>query len=1444
MKKTIFNVGLFMALLVGTTSVFAQQIMEYQTLSPTAVAERSLAPSINATNSQRMIPTTIYETTHDGANFYNISPTLGSGASEYISMAGTNRAITEIAMFLVDAPISLTPYDVTINVYSDCNTSGLDGSSCDSGPGVLIPGSTQTITVTPTAQVHEVVFNYTGLDVSSEIDNELTISLSTTRNDIGWLVGNSGRTVGSRTVQEDGFGVDIFAVCGQAINNGCAQFFGPVPPNPTAILDLRVVADEVIAAGPTPEILYYKFEEAGTTVTNEASAPPAGTATATINGGSSQGAPAICGVGALQSNSTTNESMSTGWNTNLGTSSWSIALKVRDIGAGVFGYLMGDFNAGNFRVFANGAAGSNNLILRGPLSEVLAVNGANSAAEATTVFVYDNTVPEIRAYVDGVLVNTVAQAALNISGTDFFVGNRSIDDQGLPVGAALDEFMFFNRAITAAEVAEITACAAATGGMAPEIFCPADIVENNDPGVCGGQVNFLGVALDDEDGNISGDIVATPFESGDVFPVGTTTVTLSVTDSDGNTATCTFDVTILDNEAPTITCPADITQTNDAGVCGANVIVPAPTVMDNCPTTPAPLTIPGFTTLTSNGNSTYYLSDATFSGPDAYIDAVANGGFVVTIEDAAENSLIRDAVDDIDPNSRYFIGYNDVATEGTFEWQSGSTSTFENWAPGQPDDNGPGQDYGVVRLNGRWADVGTNANRKYVLEVVAGTLVNDYNSTDDASDFYPVGTTTVTWTYTDAAGLSASCTMDVTVTDDEAPVIACEGAPTATTATASATPGLTIDATSPVVSSTISVTDEFDITDLNVDLDIPHAWVGDLIVELTGPDGTSVVIVDQPGVPASTFGCAGADILATMDDEATDPVEDECDAGVPTINGSFIPNNPLAAFDGLSTVGDWTLTVTDTFPAGDDGVLAAWGITYEYLAPAGPPFDVVLDANGMATVNVIDLLSSVTDNCGMVTATTDVTGIAPGSITTLFDSNNGGSNGGAVYFDIAVDTGGDVTLTDLDLNTEEGGAFTVEMYTLVGTSVGNEGNAGAWTLAATGSGTASGTLNVPSNAVLDTQVVLTAGTTYGVALVMDATHGHSYSGTGTDPSPGMLMYSNSHMTLSLGSGSNAPFDGAPFTPRIWNGTLNYLANSTTPVPVEMIDLDCSDVGISTLDITVTDAAGNTSMCTATINVIDDTAPILVCQDFTLELGADGTAMLDPFDMIDMAASFEACGFDTAAVNIDDFTCADIGTPIEVTVFVADPSLNSAACTAFVTVVDLLGPEVTCPGDMTVDPGANNQLYEVPDYFGDGLATAVDNCTDPLTIFAQDPAPGSLIPDGVYTVTLSSTDEYGNVGSCTFELTVESILGVNDNNLDAGITMYPNPAQGQVTIANSSNILLEKATMYDVNGKLVNTTNLSDMQGEITIDISNLASGVYIVQIEGENASVVKRLIKE
>ncbi|MDX9812944.1 MAG: HYR domain-containing protein, partial [Bacteroidales bacterium] len=58
------------------------------------------------------------------------------------------------------------------------------------------------------------------------------------------------------------------------------------------------------------------------------------------------------------------------------------------------------------------------------------------------------------------------------------------------------------------------------------------------------------------------------------FPVGTTTVTWTVTDIHGNTATCNQTVTVVDNQPPTFTRPPDITIYRNT-TCGYNASVSA-----------------------------------------------------------------------------------------------------------------------------------------------------------------------------------------------------------------------------------------------------------------------------------------------------------------------------------------------------------------------------------------------------------------------------------------------------------------------------------------------------------------------------------------------------------------------------------------------------------------------------------------------------------------------------------------------------------------------------------------------------------------------------------------------------------------------------------------------------------------------------------------------------
>ncbi|MCW5521229.1 hypothetical protein J1N09_15410, partial [Aureitalea sp. L0-47] len=71
-------------------------------------------------------------------------------------------------------------------------------------------------------------------------------------------------------------------------------------------------------------------------------------------------------------------------------------------------------------------------------------------------------------------------------------------------------------------------------------------------------------------------------------------------------------------------------------------------------------------------------------------------------------------------------------------------------------------------------------------------------------------------------------------------------------------------------------------------------------------------------------------------------------------------------------------------------------------------------------------------------------------------------------------------------------------------------------------------------------------------------------------------------------------------------------------------------------------------------------------------------------------AFDACGVTTMAVDINEVDCDDIAaSPLTATVFATDASGNLAACQSMITVVDLLGPEVTCLDDQTIDPGPGN-----------------------------------------------------------------------------------------------------------------------------------------------------------
>jgi hypothetical protein len=209
----------------------------------------------------------------------------------------------------------------------------------------------------------------------------------------------------------------------------------------------------------TPELLYYKFDGIGTNVPNYASTPPPGTTNATLMGGLTQGTGSseICGGSVIGSgNSSTTDYVNTGYATNLTGTSWTISFRTSNVSSSsTLFYIFGDANAGSFRCFTNGVAGPNNWILRGTgITDVLINGGATVAAHMCT-YVYDITTNTIYGYLDGVLVNTVAQGGpvINSSGPFKVIGYAT--NVGMPSGGQMDEFRLYSRALTQAEITQL-----------------------------------------------------------------------------------------------------------------------------------------------------------------------------------------------------------------------------------------------------------------------------------------------------------------------------------------------------------------------------------------------------------------------------------------------------------------------------------------------------------------------------------------------------------------------------------------------------------------------------------------------------------------------------------------------------------------------------------------------------------------------------------------------------------------------------------------------------------------------------------------------------------------------------------------------------------------------------------------------------------------------------
>lgn len=153
-----------------------------------------------------------------------------------------------------------------------------------------------------------------------------------------------------------------------------------------------------------------------------------------------------------------------------------------------------------------------------------------------------------------------------------------------------------------------------------------------------------------------------------------------------------------------------------------------------------------------------------------------------------------------------------------------------------------------------------------------------------------------------------------------------------------------------------------------------------------------------------------------------------------------------------------------------------------------------------------------------------------GVITTTFSSNNGFAGN---MFDTTI-ASNDLTVTGIDVNLGSSGATTeISVWTRLGSYMGFESDASAWTLQSVNSVTSAGTDEETFVDVSD--FALQANSLYGFYVLVTGNNSVSMNYTN-----GSNTYTNADLSLSAGIGrGNGAFTGGIFNPRTWNGSIHY-----------------------------------------------------------------------------------------------------------------------------------------------------------------------------------------------------------------------------------------------------------------------------------------------------------------
>ncbi len=166
----------------------------------------------------------------------------------------------------------------------------------------------------------------------------------------------------------------------------------------------------------------------------------------------------------------------------------------------------------------------------------------------------------------------------------------------------------------------------------------------------------------------------------------------------------------------------------------------------------------------------------------------------------------------------------------------------------------------------------------------------------------------------------------------------------------------------------------------------------------------------------------------------------------------------------------------------------------------------------------------------------------------------------------------------------------------------------------------------------------------------------------------------------------------------------------------------------------------------------------------------------------------------------------------------------------VTAQDVTNGFIEIPFDLNNQPSlAAGSYYAAVELISNGNSTDISILNDERV--AQ-PSLASMIY-------IPGDQSYTNGVASAVRMVVQdpATIGLGENTLE-GVSVYPNPSEGVITVSNANNAE-NTIVVYDMVGKVVYTTSANS---STTIDLSSNGTGVYMVKVSNENGSIVERVV--